>query len=380
LIAEENVNQHFTGHLERAGKERAALERFGFVPKYRRTSWHTLDPRFDFDQEPHEPNRFGWIVELDPHHPDRPPVKRTALGRFKHECATCVLAPSGQVVIYSADDHVDEFLYRFISKHRYDPKVRENNWGLLDQGTLQVAQLSEAGHLRWLNLTYGEGPLTPDHGFNHQGDVVIETRRAASLLGATPLDRPEGVAVDQERGLVYVMLTQHKDRASAQPWSPRAPNNYGHALTLSLTGSDHSASTGTWSVLFLGGPPQEGGSWPSPGWIKNPDNAALGPQGDLWVAADSHSTDDTGFDNGLWRCSLQGERAGIAERFCTVPVGAEPCGVSFSDDGRSLFFCVQHPGEGSSWAHPSTRWPEFRNDRPPRPSLVVVERDDGAVI
>ena len=380
LIAEENVNQHFIGDLERAGAERANLTRFGYTPKHRRSSWHKLDARFDFNQEPHEPNRYGWIVELDPHRPEVAPVKRTSLGRFKHECATCVLAPSGHVVVYSADDHVDEFLYRFISKETYKPEDRALNWGLLDEGTLQVAQLNEQGQLKWLSLTFGEGPLTPDQGFQDQGDVLIETRRAATLLGATPLDRPEGIAVDQERGFVYVMLTQHKDRATAHPWSPRTPNTYGHALTLSLTGQDLSASTGTWSVLFLGGPPQEGGTWPSPGWIKNPDNAAIGPRGDLWIAADSHAKESPSFGNGLWRCALHGERAGIAERFCTVPAGAEPCGISFSDHGRALFFCVQHPGEGSSWDQPSTRWPDFRSDRPPRPSLVVVEREDGGLI
>ena len=51
--------------------------------------WHTVDPRFDMSVNRNEPNRFGYIVEIDPFAPTSQPVKRTALGRFKHEAA-CV--------------------------------------------------------------------------------------------------------------------------------------------------------------------------------------------------------------------------------------------------------------------------------------------------
>jgi hypothetical protein len=48
-----------------------------------------------------EANRFGRMVELDPMRPDSVPVKRTALGRFKH--GGVVFAESrGRIVAYSA--------------------------------------------------------------------------------------------------------------------------------------------------------------------------------------------------------------------------------------------------------------------------------------
>jgi secreted PhoX family phosphatase len=38
------------------------------------------------------------------------PVKRTWLGRFHHEAATIVIAPTGQVVAYSGDDARGEYV------------------------------------------------------------------------------------------------------------------------------------------------------------------------------------------------------------------------------------------------------------------------------
>jgi uncharacterized protein len=380
LIAEENVNHHFFGDHTKAGHEAEALKRYDYVERSRRTSWHRVDPRFDFNQEPHEPNRFGWIVELDPAHPDRPPVKRTALGRFKHECATCTLTADGRVAVYSGDDQADEHLYRFLSRDAYRVDQPQTHWGLLDHGVLQVARFEVDGGLTWLDLSFGEGPLTPKNGFKDQGDVLIEARRAAMLLGASRLDRPEDVEIHPHTGKVYVMLTQNRDRAEIEPGSPRAPNESGHLIEISPLNGDHGARTARWDPFLLGGPSELGGTQVGAGWIKNPDNGAFDPRGGLWVSADAHSSTVPSFGNGLWKCTLTGDRRGQAERFCTTPVGSEPCGPCFTPDGRSLFVSIQHPGEGTHWAAPSTRWPDFRSDRPPRPSVVVIERLDGAII
>jgi len=57
------------------------------------------DERFDISKHPNEPNRAGYVVEIDPLDPASTPKKRTALGRFKHENAELVVADNGRVVV-----------------------------------------------------------------------------------------------------------------------------------------------------------------------------------------------------------------------------------------------------------------------------------------
>jgi hypothetical protein len=73
---------------------------------------------------------------------------------------------------------------------------------------------------------------------------------------------------------------------------------------------------------------------------------------------------------------------GRSRQFLSGPVGCEVCGLAFTPDNRALFVAIQHPGmtDKATFERPGGRWPDYRDDMPPRPSVVAIDRDDGGKI
>ncbi len=397
IMAEENFHGYFGGELPADHPEAANYKRLG-VPEGT-YEWLKFYDRFDVAKEPNEPNRFGWIVEVDVQDPNSVPKKRTALGRFKHEGAESIVAADGRVVFYLGDDERFDYVYKFVTKNKFNPNNRAANLDLLDEGTLYVAKFAEDGSFAWLPLVQGEGPLTADNGFVSQADVVIEARRAGDLLGATKMDRPEDIQPNGVNGKVYVMLTNNTKRKADQvdAANPRAENAFGHIIELIEDGGDFTATKGKWEVLLKCGDPsvaEVGASFSTSttqnGWFGMPDNCAVDSAGRLWVSTDGNNPKATGRTDGLWAVDTEGEARATSKLFFRVPVGAEMCGPLFAPDDQSAFVAVQHPGDGgedwegfgrpSYYEDLSTRWPDFKPDMPVRPAVVAITKQGGGKI
>ncbi|MCK8785271.1 PhoX family phosphatase [Roseomonas sp. NAR14] len=393
VTCEENFNQYFGGDAAETGVQAAMYRRYG-IERAATYAWDRHFDRFNLDREPNEPNRFGWVVEFDPYDPESVPVKRTALGRVKHEGCTHAVCPDGRVAFYMGDDERFDYVYKFVTARPWNREDRAANRDLLDEGTLYVARFEADGTLRWLPVVHGQGPLTEANGFRSQAEVLIETRRAADLLGATPMDRPEDVETNPATGRVYVMLTNNGRRTPERvdAANPRPRNDHGHVVEIVPPGAgtgrvDHAAETARWEIFLVAGQPgavpgtQYNAAISGNGWLSCPDNCTFDSKGRIWIATDGAPASSRVAD-GLYGADTTGEGRALTRLFYQAPTGAEVCGPKLTPDDSTLFLAIQHPGEdaGSTFERPSTRWPDFREGMPPRPSVIAIVRKDGGTI
>jgi uncharacterized protein len=381
FFAGEAAKTPFKDHVERIGYE--ASDYYGIA---------RFHDRFNIEKEPNEFNRFQWVVEIDPYDPASVPVKRTALGRFGHEGSTVVVNKDGRVVVYMGDDDHMEYLYRFVSKGAFSATDRAANSALLDDGDLAVAKFEADGTLNWLPLTHGQGPLTADKGFADQGEVLIKARQAGDALGATPMDRPEDFEANPVTGRVYAVMTKSAKRKpeTVNAANTRPENKWGHIVELIPPGAgkdaDHAAAQYKWDILILCGDPAkpETGAMFHPetsadGFFMTPDNIAFDPKGRMWVATDGMNAFDLA--DGIFGVDTDGPGRALPRSLFSAPSGAECTGPAFTPDGKTMFVAVQHPGENSDNIDKlTTRWPDFKDGMPPRPSVVAITRADGGEI
>ena len=391
LTCEENFNGYF-GTAESV-PDQAALKRYGISAKGAGLNWFPFDGRFDLAKNPNEPNRFGWVVEIDPMDPTSTPIKRTALGRLKHENAEVVVNADGRVVVYMGDDEKGEHVYKFVSAKKWDAKNASANRDLLDEGTLYVARFSTVegkaqGEGEWLELTHGKNGLTAEAGFKDQADVLVHTRLAATVVGATTMDRPEWVAAHPKLAQVYLTLTNNNDRGiktnqAVNGPNPRAKNVYGQIVRWTPSGNDHASSQFTWDIFALAGNPTlhkdayAGSANITPdNMFNSPDGLAFDRDGRLWIQTDgdySNAKDFAGMGNNQMLCA--NPVTGEIKRFMVGPVACEITGIAFTPDHKTMFVGIQHPGEKLVPSH----FPQG-GDAVPRSSIVVISRRDGGVV
>jgi uncharacterized protein len=391
LACEENWNGYFG--TDDASWTASALEaRYGVSRAGFGYNWHKAEARFDLAQNRSELNHFGWVVEIDPFNPDSVPAKRTALGRIKHEGATCIES-KGRIVVYSGDDENGDYLYKFVGNGPWRQR-RAVGQSPLDHGTLYVARFSEDGAGEWLPLVYGMGPLTLANGWLDQADVLIRTRMAADALGATRLHRPEWVAAHPHTGEVFVTLTNGSGNNAAVN-SNRSTNPYGHILRFNESLTDDTAFS--WDIFLLAGDPTYDPKVPANQPVfGSPDGLWVDASGVVWIQTDISNSSQNLASRQYDRIGNNAMLAAVPEtgevkRFMTGPRGCEITGVTMTPDQRTMFINIQHPGESTTFwnaqfgapttANPSTvsSWP-FGGGRRPRPATVVVRREDGGRI
>lgn len=455
LACEENWPNVFTHGGERFSDD----ARLGIPTERSRYGWETsagdasevedefarfdITPRGDSATQDYrnEARTFGYHVEIDPYSGARA-IKRTAMGRFRHEgCWLGKLDAGKPVVFYSGHDARNEYVYKFVSRAMWNPDDA-NRPGesydrmavgakYLDQGTLYVARFNADGTGEWLALT--PQALTPKgHSLanalglsdDDMAGLLVSTCDAADLMGATPMDRPEWATVDPTSGEVYLTLTNNSQRTEehtdptythdgsgvAEPGvgyataptnmaNPRPDNAAGHIIRW-REASDQVRFA--WEVFVFGAGADDDDNlsgltqmtqFASPDglWFDERE----GGQGILWIQTDNGYENVSGYTNdqllAVIPAVLDSDSPDAVinaanqhqlKRFAVGPNGCEVTGIFATPDKTALFINIQHPGNwpanGDALTQDATRMAQ--GEVRPRAATVVIEKQDGGPV
>lgn len=383
LTCEENFNGYFSTPNNPDYEASDELSRYGISANDWGYSWAEADDRFDLEVDPNMPNTAGYIVEINPFDNTSYPRKLTALGRFKHENAECVIADDSQkVVVYMGDDERGEYMYRFVSTGTYDGT---NGPSLLESGTLYAAKFNDDGTGTWLALT----PETTD-GMS-EADICVHTRMAASAVAATTMDRPEWVATNPNNNHVFCCLTNNKNRGvdgktnaggddtSVNGPNPRAANLYGQIVRLMPENDQHDADHFEWDLYAMAGNPDVyadayagSANITADNMFNSPDGLGIDPNGNLWIQTDGNYSNEGDFEGmGNNQMLIGDSETGEIKRFLVGPNECEVTGLTFSADYKTAFVGIQHPGEKGNSHFPGG------GDSVPRSCIIQIKRKDG---
>jgi len=370
LTCEENFNGYF-GTADTAWKANTEQARYGIVAAGFGYDWHKFDARFDLANTSYanEINRFGWIVEIDPENPKSVPVKRTALGRVKHEGATFVEGKDGRAVVYMGDDERFDYVYKFVSKDSWKKMIAAGK-SPLDEGTLYAAKYLDNGTGEWLELS-PKNPLLAGWKMDY---ILVNTRIAADAVGATKMDRPEWIAASP-KGELYVTLTNNTQRgttgrAGVNSANPTAVNSSGHIIRWK-DADKHVGKTFNWEIFVLAKDVADAGGQ----MFGSPDGIWVDPEGRVFVQTDGAQP---GGNNDQLLVADPVTRE--FKRLFTGVKGCEVTGVTTTPDRKTMFVNLQHPGDGSA---AFSNFPEFfvgASGPVPRDCTIVIKRINGGVI
>jgi hypothetical protein len=417
LTCEEN----WAGYFVNRGVRPREQTRYGVPTSSSRYGWDTAQSGEDayvrFNVTPgaggatedyrNEVNGHGWILEVDPFNPSGQPIKRTAMGRFAHEAV--VFAPPRifePLAFYSGDDSRFEYIYKFVTAQRWIPGRPDRN--MLDKGTLYVAVFKDDGTGEWRALDINDAAFQAAAAaagvtFSSQADVLVNTRLAADVVGATKMDRPEWGSVHPTTRDVYFCLTNNSSRTETDSANPRTSNVNGHIIRWREDGRRAAATGFKWDLFALAGPIENSQVKPGAnGPALTPDNIFASPDG-LWIDNNGImwiQTDMSGSQQGDGPFGENGMLAanpvtGEIRRFLSGPINQETTGAIGTPDGKTLFINFQHPGDRSNPGAFTSNWPDsgaiYRHPGDaavavdpsgprPRSSTLVITREDGGVV
>ncbi|MEM9989068.1 MAG: PhoX family phosphatase, partial [Pseudomonadota bacterium] len=371
LTCEENFNGYFGVADGNEWTPTESQARYGFSTNGFGYEWHLFDRRFDLSDEDYinESNRFGWVVEIDPYDASQKPVKRTAMGRFKHEAVAIAESRNGRIAAYMGDDQRGDYCYKYVSDISWKEALRQGK-SPLDQGTLYVARFNDDNTGDWLELSINNPELSGK--FKDQADLLINTRLAADIVGATKMDRPEWTTIGQ-KGSVFWTLTNNtaKDQGQGEvnAANPENPNTDGHIIK-TIDNDDYLGTSFTWEIYILASSTRG-----TEGVFTDPDAAYADPDGRLFIGTDGGQPD--GLEDQLVVFDTT-EDTPEPKRLLTGVASDEITGWAYTPNYRTAFVNIQHPGNGD----PSrTNFPKkFDGTTIPRDCTLVITKKNRGII